>query len=313
MTAPISSNPDAPFLLSAAVRRFDTNPLIGEGHYPLVGDNINGPSVIRVPEWLPRPLGRYYMYFAHHSGAFIRLAYADSLAGPWRIFEPGTLHIDQAAAFHNHIASPDVHVDHRNREVRMYFHAPARGRKGQWTGVATSADGLRFTAGDSILGKFYFRVWRWREEFYALAKNDNEGWGELYRSADGLGDFRSRGNFLAGMRHCAVLVRGDHLIVFYSRVGDAPERILATSVDMRRDWTEWRPSEPVEVLRPSAPYEGVGYPLAPSTHGAAVRVQELRDPCVFEEDGKLYLFYTAAGETAIAGGRCELQCLSPAA
>ena len=40
-------------------------------------DNINGPTVIRVPPWVKRPLGRYYMYFAHHMGAFIRLAYAD--------------------------------------------------------------------------------------------------------------------------------------------------------------------------------------------------------------------------------------------
>jgi hypothetical protein len=37
-----------------------------------------------------RPLGRYYMYFAHHIGHFIaRLA--DQLSGPWKICEPGVL------------------------------------------------------------------------------------------------------------------------------------------------------------------------------------------------------------------------------
>ena len=303
---------EAPFIRSIEAFRFDGNPLVGERHYPMVGENTNGPSVIRVPPWIPDPLGRYYMYFAHHSGTCIRLAYADALQGPWTIHEPGTLRIDQAKAFHNHIASPDVHVDHSRRELRMYFHAPARDRKGQWSGVATSADGLEFDARPSILGRFYFRVWQWRDQFYALAKNDNEGWGELYQSPDGMDNFRCRGNFLAGMRHCAVLVRGHHLIVFYSRVGDAPERIVAASIDMRPDWTAWKPSEPADVLSPSAPYEGTGFPLAPSTHGAGTKVRELRDPCVFEEDGRLYLFYTVAGEMGIAGARCDLQCRDPA-
>jgi hypothetical protein len=49
-----------------------------------MGDNVNGPSLIRVPEWVARPLGRYYLYFGHHRGTFIRLATAPSLEGPRR-------------------------------------------------------------------------------------------------------------------------------------------------------------------------------------------------------------------------------------
>ena len=30
--------------------------------------NINGPSLVRVPEWVEDPLGKYYLYFAHHRG-----------------------------------------------------------------------------------------------------------------------------------------------------------------------------------------------------------------------------------------------------
>ena len=26
--------------------------------------NINGPSLVRVPEWVENPLGKYYLYFA---------------------------------------------------------------------------------------------------------------------------------------------------------------------------------------------------------------------------------------------------------
>ena len=42
-----------------------------------MGSNINGPSLIRVPDWVENPLGRYYLYFADHRGSYIRLAVAD--------------------------------------------------------------------------------------------------------------------------------------------------------------------------------------------------------------------------------------------
>jgi hypothetical protein len=54
------------------------------------------------------------------------------------------------------------------------------------------------------------------------------------------------------------------------------------SVDMRGDWLTWQPTWPVEVIRPHEEYEGIQDPIAPSTHGAAVGVQQLRDPFVIE-------------------------------
>ena len=49
-------------------------------------------------------------------------------------------------------------------------------------------------------------------------------------------------------------------------------------------------------------YEGSDLPLRPSRFGSVYEpVCELRDPAVFEEEGKLYLLYTGAGETAICG------------
>ncbi len=35
------------------------------------------------------------MYVAHHSGSFIRLAYADSLRGPWTVHDGPVLPVDQ--------------------------------------------------------------------------------------------------------------------------------------------------------------------------------------------------------------------------
>ena len=42
------------------------------------------------------------------------------------------------------------------------------------------------------------------------------------------------------MRHPAVLVRGDTLYVAWSKVGDKPEHILLSKVDISSpDWEEW--------------------------------------------------------------------------
>ena len=60
---------------------------------PSIGNNIQGPSLIKVPDWVSNPLGMYYLYFADHKGAYIRLAYADSLEGPWRVHRPGSLQL----------------------------------------------------------------------------------------------------------------------------------------------------------------------------------------------------------------------------
>jgi hypothetical protein len=41
--------------------RLEQNPLITVDTSASLGGNVNGPAVIRVPDWVDRPLGRYYM------------------------------------------------------------------------------------------------------------------------------------------------------------------------------------------------------------------------------------------------------------
>jgi hypothetical protein len=301
------------------VRRLPGNPIIRPEMLPgSDGDNINGPSLIRVPSWVTEPLGRYYLYFAHHNGKYIRLAYADHLEGPWKVHAPGVLHLSNTPACRGHIASPDVLVDEARHEIRMYFHGPARAVSGQKSFLATGKDGLHFAPRDEVLGLFYFRVFPYDNAWYALAKG-----GVLYRSADGLtgfepghnpfpgGDRRTGDLNEPGPRHVALQRRGDTLWVYYSSIGDAPERILRARIQLHADWREWRATDPVEVLRPEFPWEGADLPLKPSTAGAARgRVHELRDPAIFEDnDGRTYLLYSVAGESGIA--IAELTDLKP--
>jgi hypothetical protein len=298
-------------VITVKATRSKNNPLITPRSGKRLGRNINGPSVIRVPDWIEQPLGKYYMYFAHHGGDHIRLAYADHLHGPWTVYERGTLALQEAKGFSGHIASPDVHVDHQQRRIRMYFHGPSRG--GQKTGVAVSRDGIHFEPSETILGPFYFRVFEWRGAYYAIAKSGGAGDGIIMRSTDPMKPFEARkGVFVPGMRHAAVMLRGDRLFIFYSRIGDAPERILLATVRLTDDWTTWTISKPVDVLAPHEPYEGIEYPNKPSRSSAGVKVRQLRDPAVFEEDGKVCLFYSIAGEEGIALAELEVGISAPA-
>ena len=99
------------------VRRFSTNPIIRPHLDDRMGDNINGPSIIRVPDWITNPLGRYYLYFAHHDGDYIRLAFSDNLDGPWSMVRKGVLPLSETY-FSGHVASPDVHVDHEMHQIQ---------------------------------------------------------------------------------------------------------------------------------------------------------------------------------------------------
>jgi len=312
------------------VERLLDRPIIAPESDPSIGENIQGPSLIRVPDWIDSPLGRYYLYFADHKGCYIRLAFADRLIGPWQIHEPGSLRLEQShfpaeapeapraelerlqelmakmefRLPHDleeelttpHIASPDVHVEAATRRIVMYFHG-LDGFARQVTRVAVSKDGLRFEARPEILGRTYFRAFLHRGMTYALAMP-----GQLYRSKDGLSNFETGPLlFEPNMRHSALLKRGDDLRVFWTRVGDVPERILMSTIDLSPPWTEWRESEAVEILRPEKDWEGANAPLEASIRSTAYgRVNQLRDPAIFKEEGRVFLLYAVAGESGIA-------------
>jgi hypothetical protein len=310
-----------------AVRLLD-RPIITPELDASIGPNIQGPSLIRVPDWVRGRLGRYYLYFADHKGRYIRLAYADNLLGPWRIHVPGSLQLADSylltdvpdmppeerarllaaprppqlphdlfvEATTPHVASPDVHVDEANRRIVMYYHG-LNGLSEQVTRVATSPDGVRFVARPEILGRTYFRAFAHAGFTYAMAMP-----GQFYRSSDPLSGFEEGPRlFNPNMRHSALLKRGNTLYVFWTQVGEAPERIYLSTIDLAGDWKGWRETTPVEVLRPEHAWEGADAPREPSLRSTAYgHLNQLRDPAIYEEDGRTFLLYAVAGESGIA-------------
>lgn len=321
------------------VTRLPQNPLLTLKSSASLGTNINGPTVIRVPDWVERPLGRYYMYFANHMGEFIRFAYADTIAGPWKIHDPGVMHVRDTALFrpqpdpretlddfYTHVASPEILIDHDRKRFLMWFHGwwtngerwpsePAEARawaqkKGysQFTQVAESADGLHFEARPASTRASYLRVFRRGDYYYGVSRL-----GRVSRATDPLGSFElgpnpfRDGAYAGRIRHVALVPRGNTLHVFSTAIADAPERVMWSRIDLTGDWSAWRASDPVEILRPAAPYECAHLPEAPSAAGdLAVPARQIRDPFVFEDGGHAYLFYSICGEQGIAAAELTL-------
>ena len=314
--------------------------------------NINGPSMILVPDWVEHPLGKYYLYFSHHKGGFIRMAYGDMPEGPWTVYEAGVLSLegsgfpvnsvpqltpeagfaelwqnfsiyivrDVVLAIYKalvtdqqtrqergialsqdktpHIASPELVVDHDNQRILMFYHGQ-RDTLSQITGIASSGDGISFTNTGKTVAGVYMRHFEYRNKQYLLGSP-----GILFRSDSLLGPYqpRDRSLFEPNIRHAALLLEEDSLMVAWSRVGEAPEKILLSQIDLSpADWDRWRATEGVELLRPELSWEGVDMEPLPSLRGELVMVaNELRDPYLFkDQDGSKYLLYVGAGEQAI--------------
>ena len=212
---------------SIQVQRLANSPIITPASDPSIGTNINGPSLIRVPRWVKHPLGKYYLYFADHNGKYIRLAYANSLHGNWKVYKPGTLQL-AASYFTDHIASPDVIVDEAHHKIRLYYHGLTKSEHIQHTRVALSSNGINFVAIENPVGvgSAYWRVFQYEGWWYALSMP-----GKLWRSRDGLTLFEAGVQLFPSnpaQIHNACLLQGSTLTILYTRFSDKPERILVS-------------------------------------------------------------------------------------
>jgi hypothetical protein len=227
--------------------------------------------------------------------------------------------------FYTHVASPEVYVDNANRRLVMWFHgwftegqrwpavepaARAWAQKngyGQYTQAAESRDGLTYAVRPAITRTSYLRVFTREGGLFGMSRL-----GLLLRASEALAVFEPGPNPFAGgpyagrVRHVAVLQRGSTLNVFFTAIGDDPERVMLTAIEATGDWKTWRPSEAIEILRPEAPYECPTLPGGPSTAGDVKGpVRQLRDPAIFEEHGRTFLFYSICGEQGIAGAELK--------
>jgi len=207
-----------------------------------------------------------------------------------------------------HIASPDVIVVEELKEIRMYYHGLEK-FAAQLTRVAVSKDGLNFTAQEEVVvSKSYLRVFPYQGQYYAMAMP-----GIWYRSKDGLTGFEEVTRlFNRNMRHSALMMLGNHLLVFWTQVGDAPEHIKLSVIEMSDDFNAWKESEAIEVMRPEHDWEGADMPVEKSFRSSInAMVNQLRDPAIFQENDRTYLLYVTAGEAGIGIAEIFLELNKP--
>lgn len=292
--------------------------LIIDNSFSSVGPNINGPCCIKAPSWLKNPIGRYLLYFSSHSGSHVRLCFTDDITKSWSLYRFGVLNLDSYVDAYDHIASPDIYIDNVNKRLIMYFHARSHihGRQ-QWSFAATSTDGVSFyPLVDFPLAPFYLKVFAYNNSVYGLTKGGN-----LWVSKDGISTFKPLGNPFAPrlsndlwhndngcIRHVGVLRRDNLLHVAFSRIGDSPEHILYSQLDISSsDPHEWMPTTNSSLLFPETSYEGADLPLSPSKSGPCLSDENaLRDPHLLLDDNIIYLFYSVRGESGIAVAKVEL-------
>lgn len=297
-------------------------PIISVAEHPEVEGNVNGPALIRCPPWIDPAPARYLLFFAHHEGRSIRLALADQLPGPWRIHHPPPLSLEQslfateppaddmlapeARAFidndqdgtYPHIASPDVWIDEDNHALRLYYHGRLHNGL-QRTRVALATRGLSFEPRPETIGLPYLRILRKDGWFYALAMP-----AQLYRSRDGISGFEEGPRLTdEPIRHHAFFNFQGANYLFWTRVGDTPERILVSRIHNGADWRSWRLGDGVEVHRAQQSWEGGDLAADASRYGGIMTAAtQLRDPVIYQEDGRIYLLYASAGEQGIGIG-----------
>lgn len=292
---------------------------------PSIGDNIQGPSLIRVPSWIAEPLGEYYLYFADHKGEYIRLAYADDLKGPWHIHAPGSLHLRDSCfptksipkpdgfsvsqsqfptkllhsreyeASTPHIASPDVLINHDSETIFMLYHGLESYAR-QRTRLATSQDGISFQAEEPILCSTYLKVVPFKDKHLGMVMP-----GIVFKLESLRGPYEGGTQiFPPEARHHALLVNQDRLFVFWTEVGEAPEHIKVTCITFSNDFSIKEINEMGSILKPETEWEGAFEPNEPSVRSVAYgRVNQLRDPCIYVEEQRVYMLYAGGGENAI--------------
>lgn len=273
------------------------------------GSNINGPSLLKVPDFIKNPLGKYYLYFGHHNGAYIRMAYSNDIIANYKIYEGGVLNLSQLNIndknFNNtnHIASPDVIVDNENKKLIMYFHCPYNNKlTSQSTFYATSIDGLTFTVHNEHIIYPYFRYFIYNNEEYGLAMNkiENSSYTSVMKRNFMTNKFEEINQILPNSRHTCVTTINEKIYVCYSIVGDCPEHIYMCELEIN-NLNLIRTKNTFSLIAPELQYEHSNKKPTKSEYGISHNaVCQLRDPYVYIENNNIYILYTVSGEKGIA-------------
>jgi len=279
-----------------------------------VSDNINGPVCLKTPDFIKNPVGKYLLYFAHHGGEFIRIAYSEEIFSGWKFLCHKINTVGEGKNFHDHVASPDIFIDSIENNIYMFFHSRIQGSRKQETFLSKSKDGINFTfVEENVNLPFYFRHVVNENRTLAVTKGGNlyinsispisNAWRALNNVYSGESNKEVMHNKAGSIRHASLIYYLKILIMFYTKIGDSPERIYAAKIVENKNGL-WLASNELEITRPEFNFEGSNLKAEASISGPSLQEENaLRDPYVMWDGKDHFLFYACAGESGIAVGK----------
>ena len=216
------------------------------------------------------------------------------------------------------IHSPDILYSPQENLYYMHAHLHRCKQHGkQPTAVFTSPDLLHWNisnVADPFVANnlFYARLFHYKGQLYGIAKSQETSTGSmvLFESTSFRSDYKVIHKLAQGVRHVGLHRKQDTLFIFFTLIGDEPERIFLSTIDLTQPPSKWELRPGPEIMKPP----NTNSPLKISKPGAAPchHVQELRDPFFFPDEDeaenqlKGTLFYTLAGEQAIGASSLRI-------
>lgn len=235
--------------------------------------SVNSPMPVKIRAWMSKSLQThsYVLYFSSHIDVpkvtenVSLLVATEAITGPWMQSVGTQLKFSDipCKSFH----SPSVAVDDRVEVLHMFVHGhKCKNVKGSQPTLAfSSRDALnwKFAAqlDDTLKNVFYLTPPTAQHPdgfYYSVAKTQESrtGSGVLCRSLHLEGPFEVGPVVSQGMRHADVqLVKNRYLFIFFTLIGDEPERILLGTIDTFQgalNWMDWRLLPGPTIFEPTA-------------------------------------------------------------
>ena len=302
-TLPVAAVAADAVLSNSALPRFEPKGVVFsyEGLRYRPHDDVIFPSVVATAGRIAHPLGRYYLYYAPHDApGGICLAYADRLEGPWKEYAKNPL-ISREWKPHykvSHVSGPHAIWNEAEKRLLVYFHG-----ENSDTRLATTRDGIHFDYDRTVITTAdfpglseasYARVFEQKlpdvdNRFIMLLMGNNHGTRRIYLawSKDGRtwtpraepfmdpppGNDQVAGAWLLPWK-------GHNYIIAHANpnLAAGTRGINGRGFDLYLN----------EVNAGFTKADPVGKFMAAAAFGADN--PSLMSPCVFEENGALYLF-----------------------
>jgi len=289
--------------------------------------NINGPFPLRTRSWM-HPVFREHsvlVYYSSHLSKGLK-GFIHVLGGNNEEIETYRhlgITLDFSGPLCQSYHSPSLVVDDTTETTYMYVHGHMCRSGTQPTVLFQSRDGVAWTATTNnhnwnsttkiLLNDLFYMtapIW-YKDAYYALAETQENSIGSavLLKSSSLEGPFLKHKIVAQGLRHVDVHLIDSTLCLFYTLIGDMPERIMLSTIDLEDNDLSLLPGP--TVLTPIHEHEHGNAPDVPSSSGASGcgPASELRDPHflpdrdVSENVLSGLLFYAVQGERAIAMAR----------